>query len=63
MKKFLSILFHPITLGIFFLGVISALVWWVGPLIAFGEHRPLDTSLSRWITLAIIWLLGGLSHL
>ena len=39
MKKFLSILFHPITLGVFGLLVISALVWWVGPLIAFGEQH------------------------
>jgi type VI secretion system protein ImpL len=60
MKKFLSLLFHPITLGVFGLLVISALVWWVGPLIAFSEWRPLDTSLSRWIALAVVWLLGAL---
>lgn len=42
----------------FFLLVVSALVWWVGPLIAFGEHRPLDTALARGLALAVVWALG-----
>jgi type VI secretion system protein ImpL len=58
MKKLLSFLLHPITLGVFFLLVVSALVWWVGPLIAFGEHRPLDTALARGLALAVVWVLG-----
>ena len=37
------ILLHPITLAVFGLLVISALVWWAGPLIAFGENRPFPT--------------------
>jgi type VI secretion system protein ImpL len=60
MKKLLSRLLHPITLGVFGLLVISALVWWVGPLIALHEHRPLDSRLVRWIALGLVWLLGGL---
>ena len=51
MKKFLQILFHPLTLA--FVGVLalSALVWWVGPLIAIADRRPLD---PEWVRLAVI---------
>jgi len=60
MKKILSVLFHPISLAIFGLLVISALVWWVGPLIHWNDNHPLDGSTARWVTLAVVWLLGGL---
>jgi type VI secretion system protein ImpL len=60
MKRLLAFLLHPITLGVFFLLVVSALVWWAGPLIAFGEHRPLDTTWARGLALLVVWLLGAL---
>jgi type VI secretion system protein ImpL len=60
MKRLAAFLLHPITLGVFFLLVVSALVWWAGPLIAFGEHRPLDTALARGLALLVVWLLGAL---
>ena len=57
MKKALAWLLHPVTLGVLGLLAISALVWWAGPLIALGEHRPLDSVLSRGLALAVLWLL------
>ena len=57
MKKFLLILFHPIALSIYGLLALIALIWWVGPLIAFGEHRPLDGIWERLITIVAILLL------
>ncbi len=58
MKKALSLLLHPILLGVLGLLAISALIWWAGPLIAFGEHRPLESFWTRVIVLAVLWLLG-----
>src|ERR1700748_1881122 len=43
--------------------VIAAAVWFIGPFIAFGDYRPLETALSRTLTiilllvLALFWLL------
>ena len=59
MKKLLSLLVHPVTLGVLGLLALSALVWWAGPLVAFGESRPLDSTLSRVAVLAVLWLLGA----
>ena len=61
MKKFFSIVFHPIALTIYGLLAISALIWWVGPLISFGEdNHPLDSIFSRIMAILIviaIWVL------
>ena len=35
---------------------IAVLVWFVGPLFAFGERRPFDSRLSRWLTIALVVL-------
>ena len=47
MKKILQTVFHPIALSIYGLLALAALIWWVGPLIAFGERRPLDGIWER----------------
>ena len=60
MKKFFSIVFHPIALTIYALLAISALIWWVGPLIAFGENHPLDSIFSRVMAIVIVVGLWGL---
>ena len=57
MKKVFGIIFHPIALAIYGLLALSALIWWVGPLIAFGESRPLDSEMSRLIAIAVVILL------
>jgi len=59
MKKILSWLLHPITLGLIGLVALSAVVWWGGPLLAIGNVRPLDGLGVRIAVLAVIWLLGA----
>ena len=64
MKKVLSILFSPVALVIYGLLAISALIWWVGPVISFGEHHPFDSVFSRLMTILgviALWaLIAGL---
>jgi len=55
--KFLRYLLHPLFLALLGVIAISALVWYVGPLIAIGESRPLDPT---WIRLTVIAVLFGL---
>ena len=57
MKKILQTVFHPIALSIYGLLALAALIWWVGPLIAFGERRPLDGIWERVIAIAVILVL------
>jgi type VI secretion system protein ImpL len=60
MKKFLQTVFHPLALSVYGLLALAALIWWVGPLIAFGASRPLDGVWARSITIAVIVLLFAL---
>ena len=57
MKKFFSFLLHPLLLALVGVLAISAIVWWVGPLIAIGESRPLDPV---WVRVTVIAVLFGL---
>ncbi|APA90018.1 type VI secretion system membrane subunit TssM (plasmid) [Paraburkholderia sprentiae WSM5005] len=44
--------------------VVAVAVWFVGPLIAFADYRPLESTLSRMLSIAVLlllllfWLLG-----
>ncbi|MBK9663419.1 MAG: type VI secretion system membrane subunit TssM [Nitrosomonas sp.] len=62
MKKILKLLFNRWTLTILGLAAISALIWLVGPLIAFAEYYPLapDTHRAILIALIIIFYIGKL---
>ena len=55
--KFFRFLLHPLFLALLGVIAISALVWYVGPLISIGETRPLDPT---WIRVAVIAVLFGL---
>ena len=44
MKKFLQIVFHPRALALYGLLGLTALVWWVSPLIEFRDKRPFDSQ-------------------
>jgi type VI secretion system protein ImpL len=57
MKKLLQFLFHPFLLALVGVLALSALIWWVGPLIAIGEKRPFD---PEWVRILIIALLFAL---
>lgn len=65
MKKLVSILLHPLTLAAIGWLALAALIWWVGPLIAFGQKHPLDGTSERLIAIAVlallfvaVWLIG-----
>ncbi len=57
MKKFFQFLLHPLFLALVGVVALSAIIWWVGPLIAIGESRPLDPT---WIRVTVIAVLFGL---
>ncbi len=63
MKKILKLLFNRLTLTILGLAAISALIWFVGPLIAFAEYYPLapDTHRAILIALVISFYIGKLA--
>jgi type VI secretion system protein ImpL len=60
MKKILQTVFHPLALSVYGLLALAALIWWVGPLIAFGASRPLDGVWARSLTILVILLLFAL---
>lgn len=57
MKKLLSWIFHPWLLAALGLLALSALVWWVGPLVAIAGRAPLASEMVRAIVIAAI--VGG----
>lgn len=57
MKKLLGLIFNRTVMVIFGLIALSLIVWYVGPLIAIADFRPLDSATVRW---AIIGLIFGI---
>ena len=56
MKRWMNWLISPMVLGTLGLLVLSALIWWVGPLLAIGDWRPLDGLLGRLLLIGVLWL-------
>ncbi len=50
-------LFNRTTLTILLLLILSAVIWFVGPLIAIAEWRPIAPAWVRWILIAVVWFL------
>jgi type VI secretion system protein ImpL len=57
MKKVFAFLLSPLVLGTLGLLALSAIVWWVGPLVAIGSVRPLEGLGIRVALLVLIWTL------
>ena len=57
MKKIWQFLLHPVFLALVGVLALSAIVWWVGPLIAIGESRPLDPVWVRATVIGVLFLL------
>jgi len=60
MSALLKFLISPFLLSLIGLIALSALIWFVGPLIGFAGHEPLTSSSARWILIAVlfgVWLL------
>jgi type VI secretion system protein ImpL len=45
------------------LGILAIMIWYYGPLIRFGTFAPLNSVLSRAVTIVIIFLIWGLYRL
>ncbi len=56
MKRFLSWLLSRAVLGTIGMLALSAVIWWVGPLVAIGSAKPLAGLWTRIIVLAVLWL-------
>jgi type VI secretion system protein ImpL len=54
MKTFLRVLVHPVALALYGVLALAALIWWIGPLVAFGGHRPLDGIGARLVAIGIV---------
>ncbi|HSI49035.1 MAG TPA: type VI secretion system membrane subunit TssM [Ideonella sp.] len=57
MKRVLGWIFNRWVLLAVLLLAVSLLVWIVGPMVAIGEKRPLETEASRWTTIGALVVL------
>ena len=55
MKGLLSRLLNPLLFAVLGLVALSALIWFLGPLIAVGESRPFEPVWLRVALLVLIW--------
>ena len=60
MKKILGWLFNRWLLLLLGLLALALLIWIIGPMVAIGEHRPLESETARWIGIGVIALLVAL---
>jgi type VI secretion system protein ImpL len=56
-KKIFGIIFNPWVLLVLGLLALSLVIWIVGPLVAIGNWRPLESSTARWVLIGLIVLL------
>lgn len=60
MTRILSLIFSRSVWTFVGVLILLVLIWLLGPLLAIGQTRPLDTELSRWIAMVLVlafWLL------
>ncbi len=60
MTRILSLIFSRSVWTFVGVLILLVLIWLLGPLLAIGQTRPLETELSRWIAMALVlafWLL------
>jgi len=57
MKKILGLIFNAWVLLALGLIALSIVIWIIGPLIAIGNWRPLETATARWLFIGLIVLL------
>ncbi len=59
MKSLLQGLFSRRTFGVLGLIALSLLVWFLGPLIAFGDARPFEAVWVRVLIIVLVWAVWG----
>ncbi len=57
MKKLLSLVFNRWVMALLGLSAIALLIWFVGPLLAIADYRPLDSELVRTVLIALVILI------
>lgn len=55
MKKLLGLIFNRTVMVILGLIALSLIVWFVGPLIAIADFRPLESTTVRWVIIGLIF--------
>jgi type VI secretion system protein ImpL len=58
MKRLLGLIFNRWVLGSVLLIALIVLIWVIGPLLAIGQVRPLDTERARWTVIGVLLALG-----
>jgi len=54
MGKIIGFLFNRWTLGALLLAAFLAVLWFIGPLVAVGTWRPLESTTSRWVVTGVV---------
>jgi len=62
MKKLINILTNPLLLSIVGLIAVAIMIWFGGPMIGFNDGKPLESDMSRLITILVVTLLWGLNN-
>ena len=57
MGKIIGFLFNRWTLGALLLAAFLAVLWIIGPLVAIGTWRPLESTTSRWVVTGLVLVL------
>ena len=57
MRRFMRVLLSAAVIGTIGMLALSALLWWLGPLLGLGDSRPLAPVWVRIVLLALIWSL------
>ncbi|HSW22315.1 MAG TPA: type VI secretion system membrane subunit TssM, partial [Burkholderiaceae bacterium] len=60
LTRLLGLIFNRWTLLALLLLALMGVIWIIGPLIAIGEARPLDSERARWIAIGIVLLVTAL---
>ena len=55
MKRIFQWLLSPAVMGSLGLLALSAVIWWIGPLVAIGSARPLESVWMRVLVLVLMW--------
>src|SRR5690606_17681930 len=62
-RKLLNGLLRRWLLGLIAVAALGVLIWFVGPLVAIAEYRPLASQLVRFCAIAALLLLWGFDNL
>jgi type VI secretion system protein ImpL len=57
MKSVLKALGSAIGILVIVALILSVCLWWFGPLLGFGDARPLETVMGRVIAIGVVWIL------